>query len=92
MPAPRAGKNHDWGWKSYRGVLSLFEVKDVASDIATVTRDFLHQRILVEGAWGDGPTDRAEQEFEYVSEYLDEAKAFVQHVADDDRAIVYYIG
>lgn len=85
-------KNAYWGWRSHRGILSPSEVKDVAADLATVTPDFLHQRIVIEGLRGTGAGDRADEDFEYTSEYLERAQEFVRLVADEDRAIVYYIG
>lgn len=84
--------NTYWGWRSHRGLLSPAEVREIAADIATVTTDFLRQRILVEGRHGDGPDERSQQDFEYVSDHLAHAKEFTKEVADQGRAIVYYIG
>ena len=80
------------GWKSYRGLLSAAEVEAAAADLATVTVSFLRQRMLVEGVRGEGPDERSQENFDYVSQYLADAQAFLKEVASEGRAIVYYIG
>jgi hypothetical protein len=81
-----------WGWRSFRGVLAPVDVKAIAADFETVSVELLHQRILVDGPHGDGPDDRSQQDFEYVSQYLAAAKEFLREVASKGRGIVYYIG
>ncbi len=98
LPRPAAAlvagqvTNTYWGWKSYRGLLSAAEVEAAAADLATVTVSFLRQRMLVEGVRGEGPDERSQENFDYVSQYLADAQAFLKEVASEGRAIVYYIG
>jgi len=75
-------------YRSYRGLISAAEVRRVADDLATVTTELVRQRVLVEPRYGD----RAQDNFDYVSHFLPEAKDFTRRVANEGRAILYYIG
>lgn len=57
-----------------------------------MTTELLHQRIVAEGPRDDGPDERSQEDYEYVSSYLEAAKTFVRDAASQGRGIVYYIG
>jgi len=80
------------GWISYQGAISPLDVAAIATDLATITTEELRHYFLVRGHWGDGPDDRAQQDLEYVAQYLEGAQSFTAQVAQAGRGIVYYIG
>ncbi len=77
------------GWISHQGTVAPERVRDIVADLARVTVEELHDHFQLDGAWRD---ERSEQDFEYVNSFLPRALSFVEGVAADDRAIVYYIG
>jgi len=81
--------NTNYGWISYQGLVSPDEVPAVAADLKSITSLALEQHFKREGDWIN---DRSEEDFRYVSAYLDYAIAFTEKVANDARGIVYYIG
>lgn len=95
-PRPAAALVHgdvthtSYGWRSYRGLIDSEEVTRVADDLASVTPELVLTRLLVHPRYGDGA--RAQQDVEYVSHFLPAAQEFTRRVADEGRAIVYYIG
>jgi len=78
-----------WGWRSYRGLIDPAEAKRVADDLALVSVDLVRERVLLNPRFGD---DRAQQDFDYVCHFLPKAQEFTKQVADEGRAILYYIG
>jgi len=79
-----------YGWRSYRGLISPDQVARVADDLASVSADLVRERLLEHRRYGND--DRTQQDIEYVTSFLPEAQAFTRRVADEGRAILYYIG
>ena len=77
-----------YGWRSYRGLIAPADVPAIAEDLATVTSELLRERVVLNPRF----EDRAQEDFEYVSQFVPEAQKFTKQVADEGRAILYFIG
>lgn len=95
-PRPAAALVHgdvthtSYGWRSYRGLIGAYQVAGIAGDLASVSADFIRTQLQEHPRYGDDA--RAQEDIEYVIHFLPEAQAFTQRVADEGRAILYYIG
>jgi hypothetical protein len=77
------------GWISYEGLIAPGDLRLVAADLASVGRDEVLRNFQINGQWKD---DRSEQDFHYTYDHLGHAVAFTKKVAEDGRAILYWIG
>lgn len=75
------------GWIPYERALSPDQVKDVASDLATVN-DADVVRLLA----GYPVRNQPDTEHRYVAQYLAAAQNFTARLAGDGRGLVYLIG
>ena len=83
--------NTSRGWDSFRKVLSPEQVLDVARDLALIgEQEVLAARVREFG--GTGVINDDPDELRYVMQYLDDAKAFVAELAEENLGLIYTIG
>lgn len=78
----------DMGWIPHEQALSPEEVGAIAADLATVGESDIRKAL----PRFNRPDDSEDQEFEYVAQYLAEAKKFTAHLASQGYGLVYLIG
>ncbi|GGF27078.1 DUF1877 family protein [Subtercola lobariae] len=78
------------GWIAFERALSPAQVREVAADLATITSETL--RAEISDLMTLRPNETSEQEFDYVSPLLADAKSFVSRLAEQGKGLVYLIG
>lgn len=78
----------EMGWIPYERAVSPSEVKQIAADLALIRESDIRRLLPKLNRWNDEP----EQKFEYVAQFLAQAKAFTTKLASEGRGLVYMIG
>lgn len=78
----------DMGWIPHEQALSPEAVSAIAADLATVDESDIRKTLRR----FNRPDDSEDQEYEYVTQYLADAKEFATRLAREGLGLVYLIG